>query len=136
MSSNEKENDKIIVNDYDSGVIINGNTCEVGIFFPKVSDDIENITPELSQAMFLTSYLAYALQQDEWIELYSKYFTEQKMNSFNDYLSSMSSDEEKEFLNELMSNSKFNLDLDNDENKEINFEEELLKLKDKYNKPQ
>jgi len=138
MSSNEKENDKILVNDYDSGVIINGKTCEVGVFFPKVSDNIEDITPELSQAMFLTSYLAYALQQDEWMDLYAKYFTEQKMNSFNDYMSSMSPDEEKDFVNQLMSNNQFNLsdDVDIGEEKEIDFEKELLKLKDQYNKPQ
>jgi hypothetical protein len=138
MSSNEKENDKIVVNDHDSGVIINGKTCEVGVFFPKIAEESQEITPELSQAMFLASYLAYALQQDEWIDTYAKYFTEQKMNNLNDYMSSISTDEEEEFLKQLMINNQFNLseDSDNDEDKEINFEKELLKLKEQYNKPQ
>jgi hypothetical protein len=63
----------------DCGIIIDSVDLNMGIIFP-VIDETQEITSNVSQAMFLVSYLSHALQQNAWIEEFSSRFNEENLN--------------------------------------------------------
>jgi hypothetical protein len=105
----------------DCGIIIDSTDLTMGMIFP-VIDETQEITQNLSQAMFLVSYLSHALQQNAWIEEFSSRFNEENLNKLQDV--------NKQYSDMMDLLNKVNVEKDN----EINFADAIKEMHEEEDK--
>ena len=76
MSNEQNDQEKNYLMGKDDCAIIIKSDLEIHMVMPNL-EKIDNPTNELGQAMFLTSFLSYALGKNEWIEEFGKLFENQ-----------------------------------------------------------